>query len=216
MNQTSKPKLIAIRYLFPIVALALSLVLACVPCYSYTTADTGAQSAISLLELMDNARVEVCKYLFETTGTRDAAVITFSRTVLALLVAVSLLYALALASAVYIFVSARRYFQNPEDRGSARILFITLIPNRTVGFLLQALCFPLMALPHIMILLYEKILHYPVTLSLTFVDPLILTVILYAISVVLSIVSASRETALSLNPFTRPRATSANDTDEEE
>ena len=47
MNRNSKKKLIYIRYLFPIAALVLTFVLMIIPCYSYTTVDTGKQSAIA-------------------------------------------------------------------------------------------------------------------------------------------------------------------------
>ena len=214
MNQPSVSKLTYVRYLFPIVALCLTLLLILIPCYSYTTAETGQQEAISLYVLMDNARIQVCEYLFETTGDRDAAMISFSKIVLGLLVALSVLYVVALASAVYVFVSARRYFADPEARDSARILFITLVPNRIAAFVLQALCFPLLALPHILILLYEKVLHIEVALTLTFVDPLILAAILFVACVVLSAMSASREKALDADPFARPITADA-DEDEE-
>ena len=207
MNRKSKEKLVYIRYAFPIVAVVLTFVLMLVPCYSYTTADYGRQEAISLYELLDNSRVQVCEYLFETTGTRDNATVYFSKVVLGLLAGLSVLFAIATAAVVYILISAVRYFKNPEDVGTARILFITLIPNRIVGFALQALVFPLLAFPRIMILLYEEILHYHVELTPTFPDPLILAGILYAASIILSIVSASREPSLHMNPFARRQST---------
>ncbi len=203
MNRTSGKKLVYIRYVFPVVAIVLTFLLMLVPCYSYTTAETGAQESISLCELLDNSRVQVCDYLFEKVGTKDAATVSFSKTVLGLLVGLSLLFACATAAVVYIFISALRYFKNPDDRSTARILFITLVPNRIVGFVLQALCFPLLAFPYILTLLYDRVLHYHVTVSLSFPDPLILAGILYTVAIVLSVVSASRETALCMNPFSR-------------
>lgn len=203
MNRNSKKKLIYIRYAFPVVAIVLTFLLMLVPCYSYTTADTGRQEAISLCELLDNSRLSTCDYLFEKTGTKDHATLSFSRTVLGLICGLSVLFAFATAATVYILVSALRYFKNSEDHGNARILFITLIPNRTVGFLLQLLVFPLLAFPHIMVLLYDKILHVQVELTLTFPDPLILTAVLYLASVALSFVSASHEPGLHMNPFAR-------------
>lgn len=216
MNRNSRKKLVYIRYIFPVVAIVLTFLLMLVPCYSYTTADTGQQESISLCELLDNARVQVCEYLFEKTGTKDAATVSFSKTVLGLMIGLSVLFAVATAAVVYILISAVRYFKNPEDRGNARILFITLIPNRTVGLVLQALCFPLLAFPHIMTLLYEKILHYYVTVTLTFPDPLILAAVLYVASIVLSIVSAVREPALHMNPFAHRKSTAVIDSEDGE
>ena len=216
MNRNSRKKLVYVRYLFPIAAIVLTFLLMLVPCYSYTTADTGRQEAISLCELLDNSRMQVCEYLFETTGTRDNATLYFSRVVLGLVIGLSVLFAIATAAVVYIAISAFRYFKDPEDRGNARILFITLVPNRAVGLVLQALCFPLLAFPHVMLLLYDKILHYHVELTLTFPDPLILAGILYAASIVLSIVSASRESGLRMNPFARRKPTALREDDGED
>ena len=215
MNRNSSKKLIYIRYIFPVALIVLSFLLMLVPCYSYTTADTGAQASISLCELLDNARVEVCKYLFETTGSRDAGTMAFSRTVLGLLIGFSVLFATAAVASVYVLISAIRYFKNPEDRSTARILFITFFPNRIVTFAVQALIFPMLAFPRIMVLLYENILQYHVTLSLSFPDPLILAFALYVASIVLSVMSASRETAQGMNPFSRPGLSMTDDGEEE-
>ena len=87
MNRNSRKKLIYIRYIFPVLAIFLSFLLMLVPCYSYTTAETGAQEAISLCELLDNARMQVCDYLFERVGTKDDANVYFSRLVLGLIAA---------------------------------------------------------------------------------------------------------------------------------
>ena len=78
MNRNSKKKLVYIRYLFPVVAIFLTFLLMLVPCYSYTTAD-GVQMPISLCELLDNSRMQVCEYLFERAGTKDQANLMFSK-----------------------------------------------------------------------------------------------------------------------------------------
>ena len=123
MNRNSRKKLIYIRYAFPVIAIVLTFLLMLVPCDAYTTAETGAQDAISLCELLDNARVQVCGYLFETTGNRDNATLSFSRTVLGLVIGLSILFALSAAAAVYLFISAVNYFKNPTDYSTSRILF---------------------------------------------------------------------------------------------
>lgn len=215
MNRNSKKTWIYLRYIFPVVAILLTFLLMLVPCYSYTTADTGRQEAISLLELADNSRVQVCDYLFERAGTKDQATLYFSKLILGLIVGFSVLFALALAATVYVLISAMRYFKNPDDASTEHLLFITLIPNRIVAFVFQALVFPMLAFPHLMVLIYEKVLHYPITVTLTFLDPLILSALLYVAAIVLSIVSASHESGLHMNPFSR-RKTARVASDEEE
>ena len=216
MNRNSKKKLVYVRYIFPIAAILLSFLLMMIPCYSYTTADTGAQEAISLCELADNARVQVCEYLFERTGTKDQANLYFSKLVLGLIVGLSLLFVMAFVSTVYILVSAVRYFKNPDVLDTKRLLFMTLVPNRTVGFVFQALSLPLLAFPHLLVLVYDKVLQYHVELALTFPDPLILGIVLYAASIVLSCVSATHETGLHMNPFSRRKPSLADEDEDEE
>jgi len=216
MNRNSAKKLVYIRYIFPVAAILLSALLMLVPCYSYTTADTGVQEAISLLELADNARLQVCEYLFERTGTKDEANLYFSKLVLGFIVGFSLLFAVALVSAVYILISALRYFKNPDTTDNKRLLFITLIPNRIVGFALQALVFPMLAFPRLMVLIYDKVLQYHVELTLTFPDPLILGALLYIATIVLSCISASHEAGLHMNPFSRRKPTVDDGEEDEE
>ena len=215
MNRNSKKKLVYIRYLFPVVAIFLTFLLMLVPCYSYTTAD-GVQVPISLCELLDNSRMQVCEYLFERAGTKDQANLMFSKLVLGLIVGFSLLFAVAFAAAVYQLVSALRYFKKTNDIGTARLLFVTLMPNRAVCLILQALVFPMLAFPHLMVLIYEKVLDYQTAVSLTFPDPLILGGVLYVASIVLSYVSASKETGLRMNPYSRRKPILADEDEENE
>ena len=214
MNHNSKKKLVYVRYIFPVAAILLSFLLMLIPCYSYTTADTGKQAAISLLELVDNARLQVCDYLFERVGTKDQANLYFSKLVLGLIVGFFVLFAVALASAVYTLISALRYFKNPDVLDNKRLLFVTLIPNRAVGFALQALALPLLAFPHLMVLIYEKVLHYHVTVTLTFPDPLIFGALLYVASIVLSAISATHEGGLHMNPFSRRKPVPSDEEEE--
>ena len=216
MNHNSKKKLVYVRYIFPVAAILLSFLLMLIPCYSYTTADTGAQALISLCELADNARVQVCEYLFEKVGSKDQANLYFSKLVLGLIVGLSVLFVVAFASTVYILVSAWRYFKTPDTMDTKRLLFVTLVPNRAVGFVFQALALPLLALPHLMVTIYDKVLQYHVELTLTFPDPLIFGIVLYVASIVLSCVSATHEAGLHMNPFSRRKPSPADEDEDEE
>lgn len=216
MNFGFKKKLIYIRYIFPVFSLLLITVLLFVPCYSYTTAETGAQGAISLSELTSNAWKQVCSYLFEKTGTKDNATLIFSRTVLWLIVGFAALCAVSFLSVVYQMIGVLQNLKNPDDKGTARILFMTLMPNRIVSFVLMLFIFPLLSFPHILTLLYEKMLHTYVTVALTFPDPIIFAAILYVIAVVLSFVSRSYESALGMNPFVSYKKTLASWREENE
>lgn len=214
MNFGFKKKLIYIRYIFPVVALCLIAILLFVPCYSYTTAEMGAQGVISLSELASNAWNQVCSYLFEQTGTKDNATLIFSKTVIGLIVGFAALFVISFVATVYQLIGVLQNLRNPDDKGTARILFMTLMPNRIVGFVLFLLAFPLLTFPHILTVLYEKMLHTYVTLTLTFPDPIILAAVLYVIAIVLSCVSRSYESALGMNPFVSYKKSVATQEDE--
>lgn len=206
MQATTKRKLIYARYVLPLIALGLTFLLLFIPCYRYTTVDTGQIEAVSLWALMDNAWYSVCSNLFEGTGSQDNGTIAFSQTVLMMLIGFAVLFAVAVAVAVYNLVGACCYFRDPEDRGQGRILFVTLMPSRAVPLIAGTLVFPLLAFPHFLTACYESLLNYYVTLTLTFIDPLILAALLYGITLVISIATASTETGLGMNPYRRPVA----------
>ena len=109
MKRKNKTGFIYFRYLFPIFAMLCMICVAFVPTYRYVTADTGVNDAISLWTLMSNAWNTVRGYLFGN-GTQEAVVVDFSWTTLFLIVALVLLFAVGVASAVYTAVNAFKYF----------------------------------------------------------------------------------------------------------
>lgn len=198
-----KKNLIYIRYWFPVVTVVILLLLMCVPCLRFTTADGGTGEAISMGELMRNSWDQVRAYLFGGGTQKDAGTVHFARGVLIALIAFWFLFFLAACVSLYVLIYAFRYFRNPDSRGTENLVFMTLMPNRAVVCIGQALIFPLLCFPHFLLLMYDSILHYPVKLSFTFPEPLIFGVILYVAGVVLTVVSAPRESALGWNPFTK-------------
>ncbi len=206
MQAITKRKWIYIRYFLPIAAIFLTFLLLFIPCYSYTTVDVGQHAQVSLWDLMGSAWDSVCQNLFEGVGSQDNATVAFSQTVLTMLVGFWVLFVVATVVAVYNLVGALHYFKDPEDTGYARILFVTLMPSRAVPLLTHVLVFPLLAFPHFLRACYESLLHYYVTLTVTFVDPIILAAVLYGIVLVVSIASSSTETGLGMNPYRRPIA----------
>ena len=203
--------LIYVRYLFPVAMLLLLLLLMQIPCLRYTTADTGAQEAISFAELAGNSWDQVRSYIFGSGGEKDANNLYFSKVVFATLIVFWILYFLAFAFAVYTAIEAFRHFREPGRQTFGRILFMTLMPNRVVYCLTQLLFLPLLFFPHVIILFYENILHYHVVLTVTFPEPMVFGVIFYLALVILTAVSAGSEQALGMNPFAGRRPDFADD-----
>ena len=104
-----------------------------------------------------------------------------------------------------------------EQSKNERALWITLFPNRTVLWLWQLPLLPLLAFPRILVMLYAVMLgNESVSLKAGIGDPLLIGLILLLVSAILSVVSATKERALRLDPFpARENEDSLEDTDNE-
>lgn len=196
--------LVYIRYLFPIFAAALCVAVMFVPCLSYSTVE-GTQASISLSELIGNSWDQVRAYLFATAQQEPSQKI-FAQTVLALIVVFVLLFVIGVASAVVSAVFAIRYFNAPKPRTVAHMWFITIIPNRAVLCALYALTLPLLFFCRLIIPLYDRIMHVDVLLNVSAPEPWVWGLILYGVSVVLSVVSARYERQMRMDMFKQTRA----------
>ena len=157
----------------------------------------------------------VCNYAFFSVGDLNAATLKFSQTFIVSLVVFSVLFVVAAAGTVYVAVNAFRYFKNSEDRSNSRMLFLALVPNRIAAFLWQLPCIPLLLFPRYIIYMFKTILGESATLTLVFPEPIIIWGILYVISIVVSIATASMESAQGMNPFAK-RIASFDDYDEDD
>ncbi len=191
---------VSFRYLFPVLMIVLMLISMAIPCLRYTTADTGTNETISTFQLIENSWGQVRVYLFGT-GEQTAENIAFSWTVLICLAVFVILFALGTAIAVWSAIGALRYLRNPEEKGMARTVFLTVLPNRFAVCAWQALLLLLPAFPRVLVLIYKKILMYSVILNVTFADPILICGILYGISIILAAVFQPLEYAWGMNPF---------------
>lgn len=206
-NKINKKHLwIYIRYLLPIAFILLTVISLFVPCFLYTTVEGVDDDVYSLMGVLSEYWQPVCNYAFFSVGDLNAATLKFSQTFIVSLVVCAVLFTVAAASTVYIAVNAFRYFKNSEDRRNSRILFLTLVPNRIAAFLWQLTCIPLLLFPRYIIYMFKTILGESATLTLTFPEPLVIWAILYIISIVVSIMTASMESAQGMNPFAKKTA----------
>ena len=201
-NKTNKKQLlIYIRYLLPIVIVFLTLISLFIPCFLYTTVEGVDDDVYSLAGVISEYWDPVCNYAFFTVGDLDAATLKFSQTFIISFIVCLALFALSVASTIYVAVNAFRYFKNSEDKSNSRILFLTLVPNRIAAFLWQLFCIPLLLFPRYLIYMFLTIFGETATPTLVFPEPLIIWGCLYVISVAFSIATASMETAQAMNPF---------------
>ena len=202
MNKSTRRGFIYFRYILPIITPIISLVLMLVPCYRYATANEGLRQPISAWTLIGNAWDTVREYLF---GNAEKMQVTsdFAGTVLGMIMLFAVLFAIGFGFSVYTAVTAFRFFSDGCSESRAKILFITLVPNRAVLCIYSALTLPLLFIPRIMPLLYNSILNYHTELICQPFDMIIVHLVIFAITVATVFVSAAFERREGINLFAR-------------
>lgn len=202
MNKSTRRGFIYFRYILPIITPIISLVLMLVPCYRYATANEGLRQPISAWTLIGNAWDTVREYLF---GSAEKMQVTsdFAGTVLGMIMLFAVLFAIGFGFSVYTAVTAFRFFSDGCSESRAKILFITLVPNRAVLCIYSALTLPLLFIPRIMPLLYNSILNYHTELICQPFDMIIVHLVIFAITVATVFVSAAFERREGINLFAR-------------
>ena len=204
-TQTQKGRrLVLLRYASPTVALLLTLISLFVPCLRYTTSDTGTGKVNSLVTQLGYTWDSVRQFLFGA-GELSAVNEKFAQVVFALILVSVLLFLVGATATVWASVGALLHFRDGREEGTARALYVTLFPNRTVTLLWQALILPLLAFPRLLVLCYDRVLYYPVILNVTFPEPLLIGGILFLVTVVLSFVTFSRERESGMSPYRETR-----------
>ena len=194
--------LIYLRYLLPVLLCLVLIGLMLVPNLRYSTS-SGTQEQMSVAQLLDNSWGQVRENLF---GSTEVNVLEerFSWTLIILIPILYLLFAIGLLSSVVVAVVGLLYINSPDFRRSdGRIWFVTLLPNRVVVCILQALVLPLLFYSRIIIPIYKKILRIDVLLNVDFPEVWIFGLVFFALTVALCIWSAKFERELDCDPFKR-------------
>lgn len=219
MKKGNQKKIIYLRYIAPIAASVIMLLVMLIPVYSYVTVE-GKAGAVSLSELLRNSWDSVRLYLFGTTGDRDAATLNFSRVLLGMIIAAWTLFALGVISQICAAVTALGQFSGRRGtHGSGRAMFLAVVPNRIVLCLYHALTLPIFFIPMLMPTLYARLLGTTVMLTYEPIDVVLIALLLYVAQVVLVAVSAGYESAQAMNIFARvkpPQIETEDDGDEDE
>ncbi|MBO7311073.1 MAG: hypothetical protein J6U86_06765, partial [Clostridia bacterium] len=198
-NNTDKA-FIYFRYIFPLVMVAVMVVLMFIPSYSYVTANEGAKQSVSLWDLLRNSWKTVREYLFGS-GTKYDITIEFASVLITIIIAFSLMFFLGAVFSLYCITVAMRYFANNCQENRAHIIFITLVPNRIALCLYSALTLPIFFIPMIMPLFYKNFLYYQVKLSQSSFDMVYIALALYAAFVLIVTISAKVEIRANKNIF---------------
>lgn len=216
MKKRTKQKLIYLRYILPPVLMLLILAAMLIPSYRYVS-DGDINDTISAFSLIGNSYGQAREVLFGTDEQTNANLL-FSRVLLIYILVATVLYAVALAAAIYSAVVAVRYFGSDDEEGAerSRTLFITFFPNRIILSIAEALCLGLAAFPYIMRPLYGGIYGMNVALILMAPDGLIIGGVLIIAIFILSAVCAPMERAFGADVFKKNRTAIAEKNENEE
>lgn len=215
MKKSRQRGIVYLRYIAPIAASLIMLIIMLIPVYSYTTAD-GRGAAVSLSELLRNSWDTVRVYIFGTTGDRDAATLHFSKVLLGIIIAAWTLFALGAISQICAAVTAIKQFLTGDVKSAGRAMFLAIVPNRVMLCVLHALTLPIFFIPALLPVLYSGILKTAVLLSCSPFDIAIIAVILYLCEVLFVAISAKYESAQGMNLFARARKESVQEYEDEE
>ena len=216
MKKQTKQKLIYARYILPPVLLILLVLIAFIPTYRYV--DSGeAREPISLAALLVNSFEQGRTILFATPNA-TVGQIAFAKVLLTVAIVALVLYAAALAVAIWSTLTALKLFMSDdeEDAERTRTLFITFVPNRIVLTVLEALAVPLALFPYLMPLIYSYTLAYSVKVNLCAPDALIACVVFIVGISILSTITAPYERRFDADVFKKRRAFSDAPTEPEE
>ena len=174
-----------------------------IPSYRYVTGG-ALNEATSPFTLMSNS-FDAARHVVFATAEQDAADMLFSRTVMTLIIVFWILFLLAFAVSVYSAAVGFRCILSDDRQGTekSRTFFITLIPNRILLCITEALCIPLTLFPYILPYLYDVIWSEHVGMALMAPDALIFALISVTAIALLCILSAKSERALDVDVFKR-------------
>ena len=153
MKKSEGLGIVYFRYIFPLVAIIIMIILMFVPCYRFVPANTHTNASISLAELMGNAWNIVRSHLFSGDAKQNEATVDFSKYVLTLIIVLVSLFILGVVSVVYAAFRGFSCLLGRKDH-RARALFITLIPNRIALLVYHALLLPIFLFPTILPAIY--------------------------------------------------------------
>ena len=192
--------LIHVRYLLPVVFCFALVGLMFVPNLRYSIS-TGTVDEMSVAERLNNDWYGARVALFGSSELSPLGE-NFYRVLMVLIPVLGTLFFIGFLSCIIVAIIGLIYVNDHNFRHTReRIWFVTLIPNRIVVCVLQALTLPLLFYSRIIVLLFQKVYNTDVLLNITFPEVWVFGLVFFALSVGLSVWSAKYEKSLDADPF---------------
>lgn len=206
MKKQTKQKLIYIRYVLPVIMIALAILAAFIPSYRFI-AEGELRDTMSLATLVSNAWEESREMLFAKTGQTNGQLL-FAKVILTMIIVSAVLYAVALFAAIWSMAVALKLFISDDEEGAerSRTLFITIFPNRIILTVAEGLALFFAMIPYFMPLIYKNTLALNVKLVLTAPDALILLALSLTAIAVISAITARFERRFDADVFKKRKA----------
>ncbi len=205
--------LIYLKAWLPTLTVLLLLIAMLIPCLRYTVAGTGTKEPISEVTLLSNSFTTARGILFGE-GDWEKNEIGYAKASFATVLVSIALFLVSAAMAIWASIGATRYYLNPERAGREHAIYRTFF-NRPLLFVYQLLMLPLLAVPRLNVLYFQKLLGYPTILNLTFPEPIMIGIVLLILHLVLMNVTKKWERRMGLDAFAAPNFREEEESDEE-
>jgi hypothetical protein len=171
-----------------------------IPCYRYITAD-GINGAVSLSHLVNNYFDIARDFLFGADADKiDERTIAFCKYILGFIIATVSLFALGVISVIYTTVSAISYCGGKRNT-TARALFITLVPNRFVLCIYNALLLPIFFFPMSLPKIFDGMLAEHIEIMCEPFDMMFIALGLYLLNIIFIFLTARMEMLEDMDVF---------------
>jgi len=201
---------IHLRHIFPAVADLLLVILALVPSFRFVIS-SSTQPKQSLFDLIGNSWTGAREYLFSASAQTTPEGEAMYRAIFIALISLILLFALGVAINVFSMIVSYRDMISPEENKSLKNAYLAFIPNRIVLSLFRLLVIPIFFLPDIVARYYRTRLFQAVSVKYVLLHPAIIAAILFAVSVILTVISKKHEVSEGRDVFFKKSAPTPTD-----
>ena len=212
MKNNAKKILIYTRYILPLIALIVTLIMFFVPTHRFR-AESKWGEQVSAFKLMSNSW-EKSRVILFGGGENTGADLLFSRTLFSLIIVFVILFVFSVVVSAWSLFTAMKYFisDNRDSAEDTKRIFNVFFPNRIVLCICSAVGIAAGLMPYVVNYLYTTVYSDDsFMMVLEAPDSLIVGGALVVASIVLSAVCAPLERGFDADIFKKKEITTAED-----
>ena len=212
MKNNAKKILIYTRYILPLIALIVTLIMFFVPTHRFR-AESEWGEKVSAFNLMSNSW-EMSRVILFGGGENTGADLLFSRTLFSLIIVFAVLFVFSVVVSAWSLFTAMTYFISDDRENAERIkrIFNVFFPNRIVLCICSAVGIAAGLMPYLVNYLYKTVYSDDsFMMVLEAPDSLIVGGVLVVASIALSVACAPLERGFDADIFKKKEITTAED-----